>query len=140
MPTPRTRKPSDADAVDAYMEKLVHPLADLAAYLRQLFLKADRQIGEEIKWNAPAFFYAGLLPPSDPKLYRRYLVIFNFFRKDSIRLVFWHGANAKDPTGLLQGKYPDGRRLAVFHSVREAKAAAPALRAIVREQIRAIPK
>lgn len=140
MPTQRARQPSNPDAVDAYMARLKHPLSGVAAALRKIILSADRQVGEEIKWNAPAFFYTGLLPPSDPKLYRRYLVIFNFYRKDCLRLVFWGGANSKDPTGILQGAYSDGRRLALFHDQAEVRAAAKALRGIIKQQIKAIPR
>lgn len=44
-----TTKPSDSAAVDAYMRKLKHPLADLAALLRSTILSAFPTIGEEIK-------------------------------------------------------------------------------------------
>src|SRR5262250_145094 len=81
MPT----RPSDPAAVDAFMKGLKHPLASLAAALRRAILAADRTIGEEIKWNAPAFFYTGEMPAFDPKEYRRHLVVFNFYRKDCIR-------------------------------------------------------
>ena len=39
--------------------------------------------------------------PTDPKEFRRYLVVSNVFKQDSIRLVFWGGDRADDPTGLL---------------------------------------
>ena len=87
------------------MKGLEHPLAKVAEALRQVILKAHSDVGEEIKWNAPTFFFTGEMAPSDPKLYKRYLVVFNFFRKDSVRLVFLGGAKVKDPTGLLEGSY-----------------------------------
>jgi hypothetical protein len=72
MKTPETTtKPSKADKVDTYVKGLTHPLADVVAALRQIILKTDPQIGEEIKWNAPTFFFAGEMKPSDPKLYKR---------------------------------------------------------------------
>jgi hypothetical protein len=128
-------KESDPDAVDAYMQKLKHPMADLAAALRIAILAADKRIGEEIKWNAPAFFYTGPMEPFDAKEYRRHLVVFNFFRKDCIRLVFWHGERAKDKTGFLEGEYPDGRRLALVSRLEQLKDRKKALVAALKAQL-----
>jgi hypothetical protein len=62
---------SDSKAVDAFLKDLNHPLVGLAKGLRKVILAADHEIGEEIKWNAPAFFYTGAMRPFDPKEYRR---------------------------------------------------------------------
>jgi hypothetical protein len=118
--TTRERKPSDPAAVDRYLNGLKHPLKDVVEALRQIILKADRSVGEEIKWNAPSFFFTGDMEPSDPKLYRRYLVIFNLSRKDSVRLVFLGCSNAKDPTGLLEGTRR-WKRLALFRDMDAVK-------------------
>ncbi len=131
-----TTKASDTAAVEAYMRKLRHPLADLAALLRTTILAADPRIGEEIKWNAPAFFFTGPMDPFDPKEYRRHLVVFNFYRKDCIRLVFWHGDRAPDPSGLLEGDYADGRRLAAFSSVAQLKSGKKALTCVLKAQLK----
>ncbi len=72
-------KKSDPEKVHEYMAKLKHPLIDVAELLREIILKTGREIGEEIKWNAPAFFYTRKMKPSNPKEYKRYLVIFNFY-------------------------------------------------------------
>jgi hypothetical protein len=114
-------KPSDPDKVDAYMQKLKHPLAEVVAALRKIILCTDDEIGEEIKWNAPTFFYAGEMAPSDPKKYKRYIIVFNLYQKDCIRLVFPSGAKVKDTSGFLQGDYADGRRLAFFRNLEEVK-------------------
>jgi hypothetical protein len=50
-------KPSEPEKVDAYMRGLKHPLGDVVEALRRIILSTDREIGEEVKWNAPAFFY-----------------------------------------------------------------------------------
>jgi hypothetical protein len=131
-------KPSEPAAVDAYMRKLRHPLAELAAALRAAILAADARIGEEIKWNAPAFFYTGPMTPFDPKEFRRHLVVFNFFRKDAIRLVFWHGDRANDKSGFLEGEYPDGRRLAVLSSLEQLHSRKKALIAVLKAQLKHI--
>jgi hypothetical protein len=70
---------------------LKHPLAGVAKALREIILKADSEIGEEIKWNAPAFFCTGELPPFNPKEYERHIVVFKFYKQGCIRLVFPSG-------------------------------------------------
>jgi hypothetical protein len=132
----KTTKPSDPAAVDAYLKKLKHPQSALAATLRTTILAADPRIGEEIKWNAPAFFFTGPMEPFDPKEYRRHLVIFNFYRKDCIRMVFWHGDRAKDNSGFLEGEYADGRRLAVLRSIEDLRGRKKALIAVLKAQLR----
>jgi hypothetical protein len=136
----KTTKPSNPDAVNAYMSSLKHPLAQVAEALRQAILATSRDIGEEIKWNAPAFFYTGTLEASDPKEYRRYLVVFNFFRKDCIRLVFWHGDRVNDKSGFLEGDYADGRRLAHITSMDDVAAKDKVLRSALRAQLKHIKK
>jgi hypothetical protein len=148
MTTPRRKKPSAASRketkpsapsqVNTYMKALKHPLSNVVRALREIILATDPAIGEEIKWNAPAFFFTGEMAPSDPKLYRRYLVIFNLFRKDCIRLVFWRGARVKRTFGLLEGAYADGRRLAAFSSMEDVKSKSTALRKIVKQQLGAL--
>jgi hypothetical protein len=124
-------KPSESRKVDAYIAKLKHPLAPLVKKLRRMILNVDGEIGEEIKWNAPTFFYAGPMKPSNPKEYRRYIVVFNLFRKDCIRLVFPSGAKVKDSSGLLEGDYADGRRLAMFYSAEDAVSKEKALHGVI---------
>jgi len=51
-------KSSESERVDAYMQALKHPLTDVVQALRRIILNTDREIGEEIKWNAPTSFYA----------------------------------------------------------------------------------
>ena len=133
-------KSSEPEKVDAFMAKLKHPLADVVAALRKIILGTDREIGEEIKWNAPAFFYSGAMKPSDPKEYKRYLIVFNLFRKDCVRLVVWKGARVNDKSGLLEGDYADGRRLALFHSMEEVTSKKASLQAVIRKWLETLDK
>jgi hypothetical protein len=135
MGTPVSTKPSQPDRVDEFMKGLKHPLSEVVEALRQVILGVDPEIGEEIKWNAPTFFYTGEMKPSNPKEYKRYLVVFNLFRKDCIRLVFWGGAKVNDASGLLEGDYADGRRLAMFYDMDDAKSKAKLLRKVVKRQL-----
>ena len=134
-PTIETKQ-SEPDKVDAYIESLTHPLADVVIALRKIILKIDPEIGEEIKWNAPTFFFAGAMKPSDPKKYKRYLVVFNLFKKDCIRLVFWGGGNVDDKFKFLEGDYADGRRLALFHGMQDVKSKTKALQYTLKEQLK----
>lgn len=138
MANERTTRKSDPEAVDAFLKCLKHPLVDLAKALRTTILTAAPGIGEEIKWNAPAFFFTGPMKPFDPKAYRRHLVVFNFYQKDAIRLVFWHGDRAKDKSGLLVGNYSDGRRIATFSSVEDLSSKKVALVVALKAQLKRI--
>jgi hypothetical protein len=135
-----TTKSSEPDKVDAYMRKLKHPLAEVVAALREIILETDPAIGEEVKWNAPTFFYTGPMASSDPKKYVRYLVVFNLFKKDCIRLVFWNGARVGDRSGFLEGDYADGRRLAFFASLADVKTKKKKLQQAVKLQLKHLPK
>jgi hypothetical protein len=122
------------------MGKLKHPLAKVVEDLRQIILSIDKEIGEEIKWNAPTFFYSGKMKPANPKEYRRYIVVFNLFKKDCIRLVFPSGAKVEDKSGLLEGDYADGRRLAMFYSAKDVKSKEKDLRVVIEKWIKLLEK
>ncbi|HTE00397.1 MAG TPA: DUF1801 domain-containing protein [Mucilaginibacter sp.] len=126
-------KPSEPDKVDAYMQTLKHPLADLVEGLRQIILSTDTEIGEEVKWNAPAFFYSGEMQPFNPKEYKRHLIVFNLLKQDCIRLVFPSGAKANDTSDLLEGDYADGRRLAHFYNMEDVNAKKKELQVIIKK-------
>jgi len=137
---PLLTKASEPDKVDAYMQKLKHPLAEVVSALRKIILSTDDEIGEEIKWNAPTFFYAGEMAPSDPKKYERYIVVFNLYQKNCIRLVFPSGARIKGTSGFLQGDYADGRRLAFFHNMEEVKSQSKPLQQAIRNWLKLLDK
>ena len=128
-----TTKKSEPEKVDAYMRAMKHPLKSVAEELRAIILGADPSIGEEIKWNAPAFFYTGMLPPFDPKMHKRDVVVFNLFKKDCVRLVLPSGARIDDTSGLLVGDYADGRRLALFSSLDEVHSKKHALQGAIKK-------
>jgi hypothetical protein len=133
-------KASESEKVDAYLASLNHPLAQVVKKLRRIILSISDEIGEEIKWNAPTFFYAGPMKPTNPKEYRRYIVVFNLLRKDCIRLVFPSGAKVKDSSGILEGDYADGRRLAMFYDAKDVRSKEKALRAVVTRWLKLLTK
>lgn len=128
------------EEVDAYMKKLKHPLLPVVVELRKIILSADKSIGEEIKWNAPCFFYTGPMKPFPPKEYRRFIVGFNFYQKDCIRMIFLTGAKINDPSGLLEGDYADGRRLAHFRSLKDVKEKEKSLKAALKKWLSLLDK
>lgn len=135
-----TTKPSETLKVDEYMKNCTHPLVEIIEALRKMILSVDKEIGEEIKWNAPTFFYSGVMKPSDPKEYKRYIIVFNLFKKDCIRLVFPSGAKVNDTSGLLEGSYADGRRLAMFYSMKDVTAKEKALRTVIKKWLEMVEK
>jgi len=129
---------SEPEAVDEFMNALKHPMADVMQYLRESILSIDKTIGEGIFWNAPCFFYTGKMKPFNPKDYKRYIVGFNFFKQDTGRLIFLRGADAADPTGILEGDYKDGRRLVLIKSIDDAKRKEKDLKKIVKQLLKLI--
>ena len=103
-------------------------------------MSADKNIGEEVKWNSPTFFYAGAMRPFNPKEYQRYLIVFNLHKKDHIMLVFPSGAKIEDTSGLLIGDYADGRRLALFYGMDEVKAKEKALQKVIKKWLKLLDK
>lgn len=130
----------ETEKVNEFMAELKYPLADVIQYLRNYILSLDKNIGEGIFYNAPVFFYTGKMKPFDPKEYRRYIVGFNLFKKDTLRLIFLRGASADDPTGLLEGDYKDGRRLVLFKSIDDVKSKEAELKKIIKQLIKLIDK
>ena len=112
-------KASQPETVDAFIKQLKHPLKDVVVELRKIILNSDKNVGEEIYWNAPSFFYTGKMKPFNPKEYKRFIVVFNFFKNDCIRLIFLRGKSVDDGSGLMEGEFKDERTMAVFYSLEE---------------------
>jgi hypothetical protein len=133
-------KKSEPEQVDAYVRAMKHPLKGVVEELRAIILNADSAIGEEVKWNAPAFFYTGTMAEFDPKQHMRHVVVFNLFKKDCVRLVFPSGASVGDTSGLLVADYADGRRLALFSSIDEVHSKRLALERVIKKWLNALEK
>lgn len=126
-------KPTNDTRTADYFARLDHPLADVVQALRNVILSADPEVGEQIKWNSPAYYYTGEMKPFDPKEYKRDIVVFHLRKPDSVLLIFPTGAQIDDPTGLLEGKFTDGRKTASFKSVEEVDTKAGHLRTVIRQ-------
>jgi hypothetical protein len=117
---------NETPEVDAYMVKLQHPLKLEIQAVRELLKGVNRQITEQIKWNAPSFSYKG-----------EYLVTFNPRETKRVHLVWHNPAIVKIRSGLLEGEYPD-RRMSYLSDMTDVKAKRRELTGIARELLSAI--
>ena len=131
---------SETESVDEFMKKLKHPMHDTIQYLRQFILSIDKVVGEGIYWNVPTFYYTGKMKPFIPKEYKRYIVGFNFYKQDTIRMIFLRGADATDTTGILEGDYKDGRRIVSVKGIDDVKSKEAALKKIIKQLIKLMDK
>jgi uncharacterized protein YdhG (YjbR/CyaY superfamily) len=97
------------------MKKLKHPLKAEVEMMRRIIKGVNKDIGEEVKWNAPSFSYRG-----------EYLVTFNLWEKEKIHLVFHNPMISKVRSKLLEGDY-EHRRMAYFSGKSDIKAKQAAL-------------
>jgi len=105
----KTPKLTGSEAVSAYIAQLDETVGPVVEKLRRVVLSTDPDIAEEIKWNAPSFYYTGEMKPFDPKEYKQYIIVMNLHKR--ILLVFPSGARISNDSNLLTGDYADGRRL-----------------------------
>jgi hypothetical protein len=136
---PKAEKKDNATLVAEYIQKLDPSFGEIIETIRQVILSTDKEIGEEIKWNAPTFFYTGEMKPFNPKEYKRYIIVTNF-HKGRILLVFPSGAKVNDTTGFLEGDYKDGRRLIYFNDLDDVKSKASALQNIIKKWLELVEK
>jgi hypothetical protein len=85
----RSQAGKGLNPVDDFISKLEHPLKDLVLQLRDLILKTDPHLTEQVKWNAPSFCYNG-----DDR------ITMNLSKKDQVLLIFHLGAKSRDERNL----------------------------------------
>ena len=124
-PLKKKRSPvSRTDKVDEFLENLSHPLKAEVEAMRSIIKGVDKNIVEEIKWNAPSFSYKG-----------EYLVTFNLWEEKRIHLVFHNPMISKVKSKLLDGDYVD-RRMAYFADMKDIKAKKPILVKAIKDLIK----
>lgn len=136
----KANKPTTEEQVADYYKQSDHPLLAVVKALEKIILETDPEIAEQIKWNSPAFYYTGAMKPFDPKEYKRDIVVFNLHKKDLILLVFPTGATIDDQTGLLGGKFPDGRKTVSFTALEEVTAKENDLKAVIKAWLDQVDK
>jgi hypothetical protein len=135
----KAQKTTDQEQVTQHIRQLDQSIQPIVEQLRQIILSIDKTIGERIKWNNPSFYYTGEMKASDPKEYKRELIVFNL-HKNRIMLVFPSGAKVNDTTGFLEGDYTDGRRITIFKDPEDVVAREKALRKIIKTWLSLVDK
>jgi uncharacterized protein YdhG (YjbR/CyaY superfamily) len=117
------RKDSTAQ-VNEFMDRLNHPFKAEVQLIREIIKNVNKDVTEQIKWNAPTFSYKG-----------QYLVTFNLWEKQRIHLVFHNPEIPKVKSKLLEGDY-DHRRMAYFSDKKDIEAKKTALEKALKDLIR----
>lgn len=110
--------------VNEFMDALEHPFKAEVELLREIIKGVNKDITEQIKWNAPSFSYKG-----------EYLVTFNLRSQEHIHLVFHNPMIAKVESPLLEGDYPD-RRMAYFSDGNDIQVKKTALQKVLKDLIK----
>jgi|SRR5688572_4584985 len=131
--------PVNEEQVSLIIEKLDPSLGKLVQKIRKAILETDPEIAEQVKWNSPAFYYTGDMKPFDPKEYKRDIVVINLHRGKPV-LIFPTGASISDTTGLLEGKYSDGRRIVNIKDEKDFESKKDALQIVLRQWLTQVEK
>lgn len=115
---------SRTDKVEEFLRELSHPLKAEVETLRSIIKGVNKDINDEIKWNAPSFNYKG-----------EYLVTFNLRETKRIHLVFHNPMISKVKSTLLEGDY-DHRRMVYFTDKKDIQAKKPALEKAIKDLIK----
>lgn len=134
----KTRQ-TESDKVTEYISKLDSELSKSIQYLRKLILDINPEIKEQIKWNSPSFYYAGEMKEFDPKEYKRDIAVTNLHR-GNIMIVFPTGAKIVNPDNLLEGNYPDGRKIVKFRDLQDIKNKEKLLKAAIIDWLSKVEK
>jgi len=129
----------DSASVTAHIAQLSAEIAHTVEAIRQAILSVDTEIGEQIKWNSPSFFYTGQMQPFDPKTYQRDIAVLNLHR-GRILLVFPTGERVKDVSSILEGNYPDGRRVVSIADTTDLEQKKPELKKVVAAWLKTVEK
>jgi len=132
-------KLADTEQVTEHIKKLDPAVGKIVQTLREIILSINKEIGERIKWNNPSFYFTGEMKPFDPKEYKREIIVFNL-HKNRIMLVFPSGAKVNDKSGLLEGDYKDGRRIAVFKDLKDVTAREKDLQAVLKQWLKLVDR
>ena len=108
--------------VDAFLLKKKHPLNEQIQMVREIILKVDDKIQEDIKWQSPIFMYKGNMASIQMNA------------KKFVSVMFHKGVVIKDNNGLLEGNGTEVR-VARFTDVEDIKKKEKALESVVKEWI-----
>lgn len=121
---PKIKVLDDPKQVREFLDKLEHPLKAEIEAVRAIIVGVDERITEGIKWNAPSFYYKGDM------------VVIHVRAQQQVHLVWPSGAEMGGDFEVLEGVYPDGRKMSYFRNMAEVKAKQSQLKQAVRAWIR----
>lgn len=133
-------KKTEQETVIDYFDNLKHPMLDVVQAIRKVITSTDKEIGEQIKWNSLCLYYTGDMKPFNPKEYKRDIVVLNLMKQEYVLLVFPTGAVITDKSGLLEGKFTDGRKVIKFSSVEEVKSREKDLKSCIKDWLSKVEK
>lgn len=133
---PRTRRaPTQGSEIDQFLASKQHPLEGDIQSVRELILRADVSIREEIKWNSISF-----------RNEHDFFATVNLRSTDSVQLVLHTGVKKKataetgvqvaDPKGLIEKWPAKDRCIITLGKGAELKANKVAMAALVKDWIR----
>ena len=128
MVKPGSAKPTEAEQVKEWMNKLGPEFSTAINAVRKIIKTAGPKLTERIKWNAPSYYYKEDIVTFGPSK-----------AKDKIILVFHHPNIVKIKSDLLQGNFKD-RRLVRLNSRREIKDSKTELEKIIKESVQLMDK
>ena len=109
--------------VDLYMADLDHPFKAEVEALRNIIKSTNKEITEQVKWNAPSYSYRG-----------EYLVTFNLRETKRIHLVFHNPMIPQIKSPLLEGTYVD-RRMTYFSGMKDIQTKQAEFKAILKKLV-----
>ena len=118
---------NNTEEVNAFMDKLDYPFKAEIQAIRDIIKGTNKEITEEIKWNAPSFSY------------KDYIATFNLRAKQHVHLIFHNPAISEVKSQLLEGDYKD-RRMAYFSDMDDIKSKKAELERVVKELIKLMDK
>jgi len=114
----------NTEEANAFMDKLDHPFKAEVEMIREIIKSVNKDITEQIKWNAPSFSYKG-----------ESLVTFNLWEKQKIHLVFHNPMISRVQSELLKGNY-EHRRMAYFADKKDIEEKKAALEKVLKDLIK----
>lgn len=90
-----------ADPVSDLIKTWPEPQQAIAARLREIILGLDAGLGEDLKWNMPAYYLDSN-------------VCSIICHKDHVNLQFFKGAELQDPNDLLEGTGKSMRHIKIY--------------------------
>lgn len=114
------------ETVDEFMARHETPMKAEVQAVRDIIKSVNPAIGEQIKWNAPSYFYNGVD-----------MVTFQLRPADHVHLVFHHPAVVNIQSDILEGTYPD-RRMTYLRGMADIEAKRGELTRVIGELVAAV--